>query len=534
VSRRARGLGRAALLAAAGLSAWGCLQDDGRSFNPLRSLGPPEVEDERELGAQFDAEIRKHVILIDDPVVLGYVNDLGQQLAASLGPQPFPYRFRVVRDSSLNAFAVPGGYVYLHSGTLLAAGSPDELAGVIGHEIGHVKGRHFARMQEHGKMPELLANLAGMAAAVATGEPGILVAAQAANVAMQLRWSREFEAEADQSAVVLAQRSGYDPAAITHFFERVLEEQRRLPAQEIPPYLFSHPEVESRIDAVEIAVAKAEPAPAPAAEAGPDRAAFEAMQARLAVLVDRQRASLAGAAAPGDPARTRARLEEAEALAAAGRVDEALAALDAAAAIDPGDPRIPFRQGELLDASGRHREAILAYQRTLALDATRALVFFRLGEAWAALGDRGQAVYAFEQARDRSGAASPLRQRAEWELAKQAYGVLSATGVSGVDASGAPELGVSRDALPASGGRVGWWGRLSPRFEPLVARISVRWIDPAGTVVRTAPVERLTRPYVGSVLEIDRGVADRGLWRVEALIDDDVIDRRNFRVQDPR
>ena len=125
--------------------------------------------------------------------------------------------------------------------------SPDELAGVIGHEIGHVKGRHFARMQEHGKLPELLTNLAGMAGAVATGEPGVLVAAQAANVAMQLRWSREFEAESDQSAVVLAQRTGYDPAAITRFFERILAEQRRLPAQEIPPYLYSHPEVESRV-----------------------------------------------------------------------------------------------------------------------------------------------------------------------------------------------------------------------------------------------------------------------------------------------
>jgi predicted Zn-dependent protease len=373
-----------------------------------------------------------------------------------------------------------------------------------------------------------------MAAAVATGEPGLFVAAQAANVAMQLRWSREFEAEADQSAVVLTQRTGYDPGAITHFFERVLAEQRRLPAQEIPPYLYSHPEVESRIAAVEIAVEQAEPVPAAAREGGPDRASFEAMQTRLALLVDRQRASLAGAAAPGAPERTRALLEEAEALADAGRIDEALATLGEASGIDPGDPRIPFRQGELLDAAGRHREAILAYRRTLALDATRALVFFRLGEAWAALGDRGQAVYAFEQARDRSGAASPLRQRAEWELAKQAYGVLGATGVAGVDASGAPELGVSRESIPAASGRVAWWGRLSPRFEPFLERISVRWIDPAGTVVRTAPALRFARPYVGSVLELDRSAPAAGLWRVEALIDDDVIDRRSFRVQASR
>src|SRR4030095_10656682 len=98
-SGSARGPARAAMLAAAGLLAASCLQDDGRRFNPLRSLGPPDVQDEREVGAQFDAEIRKHVVLIDDPVVLGYVNDLGQQLAASLWPPPFPYPVSSGRDS---------------------------------------------------------------------------------------------------------------------------------------------------------------------------------------------------------------------------------------------------------------------------------------------------------------------------------------------------------------------------------------------------------------------------------------------------
>lgn len=526
--QHAGALAAALLLAAAAA----CLQDDGRRFNPLRQLGPPDVEDERDLGASFDAEIRKHVVLIDDPVVLGYVNDLGQELASGLEPKPFPYRFRVVRDPSLNAFAVPGGYVYLHSGTLLAAGSPDELAGVMGHEIGHVKARHFARMQSQGKLPELLANLAGMAAAVATGEPGLLVATQAANVAMQLRFSREFEAEADQLSVVYTTRAGYDPAAISRFFERVLEEQRRLPPQQLPPYLYSHPDVEQRIQAVEIAAKQAESAPPP--ERSADRASFEAMQARLALLLDRHRASLAGSAAPSAPERTRPLLEQAESLAAAGQTDEALRRLASAEALDPGDPRISFRTGELQDAAGRHREAIDAYRRTLALDATRALVFFRLGEAWAALGDRGQAVYAFEQARDRSGASSPLRERAEWELAKQGYEVLLATGVCGVDAHGDPEVGATRETIPAGAERVAWWGRLSPRFDAFLDRIAVRWIDPAGTVVRTAPAQRLDRPYIGSVLDLETAGPGAGLWRVEALIDDDVIDRRAFRVQDSR
>jgi predicted Zn-dependent protease len=399
---------------------------------------------------------------------------------------------------------------------------------VIGHEIGHVKARHFARMQSRTRIPELLANLAGMAGAVATGEPGILVATQAANVAMQLRFTREFETEADQLAVVYATRAGYEPAAITRFFERIVEEQRRLPKEQIPPYLYSHPDVEERIEAVEIAAAQTRPTHAP--EAG-SREELAAVQARLALLVDRQRASFPGGAAPGAPERTAPALAEAERLAAAGRADEALLSLARAEALDPGDPRIPFRIGEILDGAGRHAEAVAAYQRTLALDSTRALVFFRLGESWSALGDRGRAVFAFEQARDRSGANSALRQRAEWELAKQTYEVLLATGVSEADPGGRPMVGVSREEIPAGALRIAWWGKLSPRFDGFVDRVTVRWTGPDGRVRGPSPAERLERPWVASVLELSGASGKPGVWSVEALIDDDVIDRRTFRVQ---
>jgi predicted Zn-dependent protease len=529
VSDRRRAGAPRVFFAALALLAAGCLQDDGRRFNPLRQLGPPDVQDERDIGAQFDEEIRKHVVLIDDPVVAGFANEIGQQVVASLGRQPFVYRFRVVRDSSLNAFAVPGGYIYLHSGTVLAAGSVDELAGVIAHEIGHVKARHFARMQARTKIPDLLTNLAGMAAAVATGEPGVLAATQAANVAMQLRFTREFESEADQLSVVYTTRAGYEPAAITRFFERILEEQRRLPAQQLPPYLYSHPDVEDRIGAVEIAARELRPSQPPVAGS---REALAQVQSRLALLVDRRRPSLPGGSSPGAPELTAPLLADAERLAGVGQVDEALLLLARAEALDPGEPRIPFRIGELLEGAGRHRDAIDAYQRTLALDSTRALVFFRLGEAWSALGDRGRAVFAFEQARDRSGPTSPLRGRAEWELAKQTYEILLATGVSEATPDGAPMVGVSRDEIPAGTTRFGWWGKLSPRFDRFVDRLSVRWTDPGGAAPAGSSVERLDRPYLGSVLDVQG--APSGLWTVEALMDDDVIDRRSFRLQSAR
>jgi predicted Zn-dependent protease len=528
---RARAPRRAAAGAALiAISALGCLPGAARRWNPFGGLLPPDAQDERDIGAEFDAALRERVVLIDDPQVAGFVNELGQQLVATLEPQPYAYRFRVVRDPSLNAFAVPGGYVYVHTGTLLAAGSTDELVGVLAHEVGHVKARHFARLQSRTAIPDLLANLAGMAGAVVTGEPGVLVAAQAANVAMQLRFTREFENEADRLAVVYATRAGYEPAAITRFFERIVAERRRLPEHQIPPYLYSHPDVEDRIAAVEIAAREARPARAP--EAG-SREALPEVQARLALLLERQRASLPGSAAPRAREATAPLLAEAERLHAEGRSDEALRLLARAEALDPGDPQIPFRTGEILAASGRHADAALAYRRTLALDPTRGLVFFRLGEAWSALGDRGRAVFAFEQARDRSGAQSPLRQRAEWELAKQTYEVLFATGVSESDPRGRPRVGVSRQEIPPGARRLAWWGELSPRFDAFLERISVRWRDPEGGVRAESAAERLERPYVGSVLDLEGTPASPGLWSVEALIDDDVIDRREFRVQSP-
>jgi predicted Zn-dependent protease len=136
------------------LSAVACVQNDGTRFNPIEAYTDVSIEQEREMGAEFDRLIRDHILLIDDPVVLGFVNDLGYTIVRKIEPQPFIYHFRVIVDPTLNAFAVPGGYIYLHSGTILQSGSLHELAGVVAHEIGHVKGRHYARMREKAAIPD--------------------------------------------------------------------------------------------------------------------------------------------------------------------------------------------------------------------------------------------------------------------------------------------------------------------------------------------------------------------------------------------
>src|SRR2546429_197259 len=106
----------------------------------------------RELARRFRLAARAELPIVQDPVVAGYVERIGEKLVGVLGPQSFDYRFYVVQHPALNAFAVPGGYVFVFSGLLARVKSDDELAGVLAHEIGHVSGHHLLRQQQEGQV----------------------------------------------------------------------------------------------------------------------------------------------------------------------------------------------------------------------------------------------------------------------------------------------------------------------------------------------------------------------------------------------
>jgi len=522
----ARGLALAAA-AAAGLAA--CIQNDGTRFNLLKAVVPSVSEDdEREIGMEFDRQLQEVVSVIHDPVVTDFINELGQALVSQIEPQPFIYRFRIIEDPALNAFAVPGGYIYFHSGTILAVSSVGELAGVMGHEIAHVKQHHYARMRKQSQIPDLLVGIAGMAAAIAAEEPGLLIASQAANVAMKLRYSREYEAEADQFGSVFMVRAGYDPEGSTRFFERILEEQKRYP-NDIPPYLYSHPEVEDRIAAIEIAAESLRPTQEPE----PDlEEALLVVQARLAKLVDTNRSSLPRFTPPVDRVATDPALEEALALAETGDRDEALVWLGQAQARNPGDPRIPFHVGELLFDAGRYEEAAVAYRRTIRLDASRGKVFFKLGLAYKEMGERHRAVYALEQAAMRAGEASTLQERANWEVFKLTFTIVPEAGFAdgSKDEHRDTPVGFAREEFREGDRRIAWWARVNPRFQSYVEEFALRWTAPDGRVVQEAAVDEYSRLVVGSILALENG-ASAGEWTAELLLGEELVDRRKVAVR---
>jgi beta-barrel assembly-enhancing protease len=234
------------------------------------------TQQEMEMGAQHAAEINRQLPIITDNTVNNYVNTLGRNIAAQ-GQRQIPYRFYVVNAPQVNAFAVPGGHIYINRGLIERARNMSELAGVLAHEIGHVEHRHgvdqLERMQG--------ANLALTAAYVLLGRTPTGVEEAAIGVGGNLyfaRHSREAENEADASAVGLLVRAGIDPNGLPSFFNVLLAEQQRQPGA-VEQWFSTHPLTTDRVANTQNMISRL-----PAAQTRNlqrDANAFQSMRTRL-------------------------------------------------------------------------------------------------------------------------------------------------------------------------------------------------------------------------------------------------------------
>jgi predicted Zn-dependent protease len=513
------------LLAGAGLAA--VLAGAGHAESPLDRLVAVSPAQEREMGARLDLWVRENLTLIDDPIVLATMNDLGQSLVRRVEPQPFVYRFRVVVDPTLNAFAGPAGYIYFHSGLILAAGSVDELAGVMAHEIAHAKRSHVARSIEKATVPDLLAKLLGVGVAVAAEAPEALIAAQGVSASLQLAYTRELEAEADEVGSAFLVRAGFDPRGMATFFERLAAEKQPDLGFEIPPYLQSHPQVAARLDAA----AERARHTTVAGEADPAlRAAFPALQVRLQRVLDSGRTTLPAEHPAPDKRVSGAALAAAEARAQEGDLPGAVALVTEAEKREPNDARLPFRRGEWLRELGRREEAIAAWRRALALDPQVAMTYFQIGRTYQELGDRVNAVFYLEQAAPRFEPRGSGRLRSERLIRLLTNPVIAEAGFAdGSEAKSADTpAGRSREEFAVGTREVTWWARIEPEWLDRRGEIELVWSDPSGRVVQQAAAKPLRRPFVSASLRL--ADAPPGIWQVEARLDGAAVDRRTFRI----
>lgn len=202
---------------------------------------------EREMGKRFDMMARQRLPLVLDPEFVSYVEEMGREIVARLEGSVFDYRFSVVRDPSINAFAVPGGYIYVNTGLINRARNDDEIAAVLGHEVAHIHAHHIVRQQEKTQLLNYASLLAMLGAVV---QPGLAPLAAAAGQAAHLKYRREFEQEADFLGVRYLEGTRFDPRAMLDFFKK-LEEEHRVSATLLPPYLRSHPMTDERLNHLE-------------------------------------------------------------------------------------------------------------------------------------------------------------------------------------------------------------------------------------------------------------------------------------------
>jgi predicted Zn-dependent protease len=236
-------------------------------------------QEEQALGRAIMHDVYADPRYLDDPDIETYLNQLGYKLVSVSTRNQREFNFFVVSDPTINAFAMPGGNIGVHTGLLLAAQSESELAGVVAHEIAHVTQDHIARMvaaQNQSQWPTIAA--LALALLAARSNPNVASAAiastQAYSIQNQLNYSRDYEREADRLGYEMLTRAGYDPRGMSGFFNR-LQRANRFYDTSAPAYLRTHPLTTDRIADME---ARSEAAPYHQVE---DSLDFQLVRARL-------------------------------------------------------------------------------------------------------------------------------------------------------------------------------------------------------------------------------------------------------------
>jgi Zn-dependent protease with chaperone function len=205
-----------------------------------------------QLGKEAAAEIEKQVTVVNDAELSGYIQRIGQKLAATPEASDFPYSFKLVSDKAINAFALPGGPTYVHTGLIAAAENEAQLAGVMAHEIAHVALRHGTNQASKANLIQLPAMLAG---ALAGGGGSMLGQLTQLGIGLGansvlLKFSRSAERDADLLGARMMAKAGYNPIEMARFFEKLEAEG----GGRGPEFLSSHPNPGNRVKAVEAEV----------------------------------------------------------------------------------------------------------------------------------------------------------------------------------------------------------------------------------------------------------------------------------------
>jgi predicted Zn-dependent protease len=362
------------------------------------------IKEEDKLAREFMKFISARYELITDPLITQYVNAVGQKLLSAMPPQPFRYHFYVIKEDVYNAFAIPAGHIFIHSGLLAAMESEDELAGILGHEMAHVICRHISQRIERSKKIDL-ATMAGMVAGiflgVTSGDPAavqaLTIGSAAAGQSASLAYSREDESQADQLGLLYTTNAGYDPHGLLTTLKRIRTKQW-FGSQQIPTYMLTHPATEERMVWIDSWVTS-----------HPDAikekkivsaTAFKRINARLKALYGDPNSALQefqnGLAQ--DPTDENMIYGYGLALAQVGKKTEAVEQLRRVQAKNALDPFILTDLGRIYFLDGRYEEAISTLEGAVSISAKNPEGLFYLGRSQMELGRLEKAAETFYSA----------------------------------------------------------------------------------------------------------------------------------------
>lgn len=207
---------------------------------PLGAVSLISVKDEIALGRQAQQQVRKDVLELTDRAVVLYVASVGRRLAAHAGGPKYPYSFSIANYREINAFALPGGPVWIHRGIIHAATSEAQLAGVLAHEIAHIARRHAADQITKGLVANGLLGLLGAVLGNDGGARAAQIGAQVLAGGYMLKFSRDDEREADRVGAQIMRRGGWDARGMIEFMDMLRRQQGRDPGS-VEVFLSSHP-----------------------------------------------------------------------------------------------------------------------------------------------------------------------------------------------------------------------------------------------------------------------------------------------------
>ena len=225
----------------------------------LPDMGSPadaifSANDEARIGRAIMRDIRNSGQVVEDPLVNEYINEVGNKIAAQTNEGNHDFTFFVIEDHRINAFALPGGYIGVHTGLLEATRSEDELAGVLAHEIAHVTQRHIARAIHASSRQSILSTaimLGAILAGAAGGGSDVMQAgmavAQGTAAQQQINFTRSNEHEADRVGIAALADAGFDPYGMASFFDVMARQNTRAPDERTPAFLMTHPVTTARI-----------------------------------------------------------------------------------------------------------------------------------------------------------------------------------------------------------------------------------------------------------------------------------------------